>query len=151
MQLVIRYFKQVTGKTEVTMREVAQFAIKRGWPLPLPLDPLDRLAKQFSEAAREEVRQDKETGKPYRVNHAVSTVKNGEQTTFWVDLDEAKRHHVVKSAHQLREQMVGAAYQLSLDLDHWNSVNLDQEPVTVPLDLTDDVEWRKNAPESKVA
>jgi hypothetical protein len=151
MQLLIRHFKDVTGKTEITMREVAQFAVSKGWPLPVPLDPLDRLAKQFSEVAREETKYDKKTGKPYRVYHAVSTVKNGEQTTFWVDLDEAERHHVVKSAHQLREQMVGAAYQLSLDLDHWNSVNPDEEPVTVPLDLTDDVAWRKNTPQGKVA
>jgi hypothetical protein len=72
MQRLIRHYKDVTQKTEVNMHDVAQFAAGKGWPLPRPVTALDRLAKEFSQAAREEIRHDKKTGKPYRANHAIT-------------------------------------------------------------------------------
>jgi len=69
MQRIIRQFRFETGKSEVEMREVAQWAAARGWPLPEPVDPIDRLAREFSRAAREEVRRDGKTKRPYRANH----------------------------------------------------------------------------------
>jgi hypothetical protein len=38
------------------MRKVAEFAVKKGWPLPQPADPIELLSKQFSDAARLEIR-----------------------------------------------------------------------------------------------
>jgi hypothetical protein len=38
------------------MKELAKFAVREGWKLPTPADPLDILAKQFSDAAREEIK-----------------------------------------------------------------------------------------------
>lgn len=43
--------------------------------------------------------------------------------------------------------MVGDGLQLSLDADHWNRLHEDEEPIVLPMDFTDDVEWRKNAPD----
>jgi hypothetical protein len=71
--------------------------------------------------------------------------------TLWIDIDDAPRLSMLKCAVQRREQMVGDALQLSLDLDHWNSANPDEEPIQVPLDFTDDVEWRKNAPDEEAS
>ena len=85
------------------------------------------------------MRTDHETGRPYRVNHAVQTG----QMTFWVDIDEAPRKHMHKSSQMRREQMVGDALQLTYDVDHWNSVNNHEEPIDVELDFTFDVELRK--------
>jgi len=45
-----------------------------------------------------------------------------------------------------REQMVGDGLMLSYDADHWNRIHPDQEPIQIELDFTDDVAWRKNAP-----
>lgn len=142
MQKFIRYYKQVTGDKEVDMHKVAELAATMGWALPVPSDPLALLAKQFSKAARQEIRHDKRTGRPYRVNHAF--VPDGKQTTLWVDIDEAPRKHMLKSAVTRREQMVGDALQLTLDLEHWNNSNPAQEPIQLPMDLTDDVLWRLN-------
>lgn len=149
MQRLIHHYKEVTGKTEVSMHEIARFAVSKGWPLPSPIDPIERLAKDFSEAARAEIRYDKTTGKPYRANHAFSVSRDGKQLSLWIDIDEAARTPMLKSAVQRREQMVGDALQLSFDLDHWNSMHPDEEPIALPLDLTDDVEWRKNAPDEE--
>ena len=148
MQSLIRIFKEETGEKEVDMHRVAMFAMKKGWPMPKPETALDRLAKQFSIAAREEVRRDPNTGRPYRVNHAVTTWQGPKQLTFWVDIDEAPRRHVHKSFVQRREQMVGDGLQLTFDVDHWNSVNASEEPIVMPMDFTEDIAWRKNSPDA---
>jgi hypothetical protein len=150
MQTFIRYYKEVTGKKEIDMHAVAQFAASKGWLLPVPANPLDLLAKEFSQSAREETRTDSRTGRPYRANHAFSVDGTGE-TTLWIDIDEAPRKHMLKSLVQRREQMVGDGLQLSLDEDHWNLINPSEEPINLPLDLTPDVEWRKNGEDMESA
>ena len=147
MQRLIRHYKDVTGKTEINMHEVAQFAVDKGWPLPRPIAAIDRLAKEFSQAAREEIDHDAKTGKPYRVNHAITQIQGSVQQTFWIDIDEAPRHKTLKALMQYREEMVGEAVIVTNCADHWNSVNPQEEPITIPLDFTDDVSWRLNAPE----
>ena len=146
---VLRWYKDETGKTEVDMHELAKWAVGKGWPLPVPASPLDRLAKEFSKVAREEIRTDSITGKPYRANHAVTERHGNTQLTLWIDLDEAPRKGMHKSLVQRREQMVGDGLQLSLDADHWNSIHPTEEPIAVDLDFTDDVQWRKNAPDGE--
>jgi len=144
MQRLIRVYKDETGEREVDMQKVARFAVANGWPLPLPTSPIDALSKKFSDAARVEIRRDKKTGKPYRANHAIPVA--GQLTFVWIDIDEAARKPMLKSLINRREQMVGDGLQLTLDADHWNSVNLGDEPINLPMDLTLDIEWRKNAP-----
>lgn len=148
-QRMIRLYKETRGITEVDMKEVAKFAAERGWPLPSPQDPLDRLAKEFTQAARDEIRYDQVTGKPYRANHAIPTTH--EQLTFyrWIDIDEAPRAPIQKSLINRREQVVDDMVQLTLDAEHWNRIHPDEEPIEIPGDFTDDVEWRMNAPDEK--
>lgn len=147
LQKLIKLYKERTGKTSVEMHDVAKFAAELGWPLPKPKSAIDRLAEQFSAAAREEIRKDEVTGRPYRANLAVSTWHNGTQLTLWTDIDEAPRHIAHKSFVQRREQMVGDALQLTFDVTHWNRVHTSEDPIYMPLDFTDDVNWRMNAPD----
>lgn len=147
MQYLIRLYKETTGEHEVDMKKVAKFAHQRGWPLPKPKDPFDMLATEFTQAARQEFRRDPKTGKPYRANHALPVSQGGVQLTLWIDIDEAPRHQMHKSLINRREQMVGDGVQLSLDADHWNSIHEEEDPIAIPMDLTDDIEWRKNAPD----
>lgn len=144
MQGIIRHFKEVTGKREVDMREVAAWAVKRGMKLPKPVDPLDRLAEQFSRAAREETKRDPRTGRPYRVNHAVTHLQT--KFTFWIDIDEAPRKYMQKSLVQRREQTIGDIVQLTFDAEHWNNAHPAEDPIVIETDFTPDVEWRKNVP-----
>lgn len=143
-QEAIRLYKRKTGLSEVDLKEVAKFAVEQlGYKLPEPVDPLDVLAKKIAVAAREETRTDKSTGRPYRVNHAVP--KQGSQQSLWIDIDEAPRPLIQKSFIKRRDGILGDALQLSLDMDHWNSVNSTEEPILIPMDFTEDVEERKNA------
>src|SRR6266849_2209177 len=107
MRQFVRWYKQEHKKTAVTMAEVAREAIARGWKLPAPISPEERLARQFADAEREEIRYDKETKEPYRGNLALTQrLKDGTQLPLWVDTDEATRQQMVMALHKYREQML---------------------------------------------
>ena len=146
MQSIIKRYKQETGQASVDMHDVARYAVSMGWPLPKPKTALERLAEQFSGAAREEIRRDEVTGKPYRANLAVTTWQGSHQSTLWTDIDDAPRYIAHRSFQQRREQMVGDAVQLTFDVMHWNRVNEAEEPIVMEMDFNDDVQWRINSP-----
>jgi hypothetical protein len=145
-QAIIRRYREVTGNEAVDMHEVAKFAIGLGVKPPRPKTPEALLAEKFSAAAREETAKDEVTGRPYRVNVAITDWRSGEQLTFWHTLDAAPRPVAHKGLMQRREQMVGDAVSLADDADHWNRVHPDQEPIQIPLDFEFDVMLRRHAP-----
>lgn len=151
MQFIIREWKAATGNTEIDMHQVAEYAAKRGWPIPPPISGLDRLAKDFSAAAREETRQDEKTGRPYRVYHAFAPDGKQGQGMLWIDIDEAPRKIMVKSAVMRREQVIGDMVQLYLDLEHWNRKNPSESPIVLVTDVTEDVNERLAGPSESAA
>lgn len=148
-QNFIRYCRDLTGKKEISMKEVASIAARMGWRIPTPPDPLDLLAKQFSEAAGEETRQDKKTKRTYKANLAITQGSpDGTQTALWFDIDQdAPRHRMMKGLTQYREQMVGEAVIGTNTADHWNRLHPNQPPLPFETDLTLDVQIRLNAPD----
>lgn len=151
-QYLIRQWKEATGNVEIDMREVAEYAVQKGWPLPAPMTGIERLTKEFSQAAREETRQDEKTGRPYRVYHAFPPDgPNGQGTFLWIDIDEAPRKIMVKSAVMRREQVVGDMVQLFLDLEHWNRSNPKEQPIVLVTDVTEDVNERLSGPDEAAA
>lgn len=149
-QKLIRVYRDETGETEIDMRKVAEFAVRKGWPLPQPADPLDALAKLFSDAARLEIRHDIRTGNPYRANHAVPRrAVSGQMSFSWVDIDDPKTTPINMRASLVsrREQMVDDGLQLTFDMEHWNSIRPEEEHIDLPMDLTFDVELRRAARE----
>ncbi len=143
MQRLIKWYKETTGKREVDMKDVAQWAVSRGFPLPEPVDRFDRLAREFARAARQETKYDEKTGQPYRVNHVIKIKSGDQQLSLWIDIDEASRTPMVKSLILRREQMVGDGLQLTNDADHWSRINPSEEQIKMPLDFTEDIEERK--------
>lgn len=149
MQRLIRHYKDETGEIQVDMKKVAKFAELKGWPMPVPKDPLDILAAELSRAARDEIKHDSETGRPYRVNHALP-IQQGQQSLFvWIDIDEAPRHMMLKSFNLRREQMVGDGLQLSYDADHWNARHKDEQEIQLDFDFGFDIELRKHAADAE--
>jgi len=152
MRQFVRWYKHENKKTAVTMAEVAKEAIARGWKLPPPISPEERLAKQFADAEREEIRYDKNTQEPYRGNLALTArLKDGTQLSLWIDTDEATRPQMVLALHKYREQMIGEAVIGTNTAEHWNRTHPEQQPLPFPTDLADEVQWRKNAPEEGAA
>ena len=151
MQHIIVEWKKATGNVEIDMHAVAAYANKKGWPLPPAITGLERLAKDFSQAAREEMRTDSKTGQPYRVYHAYPKTGGGQGTFLWIDIDEAPRKIMVKSVGMRREQVVGDMVQLTLDLTHWNWKNPSESPIVLVTDLTEDVNERLAGGEDEAA
>lgn len=151
LQRLIRLYKEEKGEKEVDMHKVAPWLEQRGWKLPKPKTPLELLAAELSSAARDEYRQDAKTGRAYRANHAYTTTQSGQQYTLWIDIDEAPRFPMFKSLQNRREQTVGDMYQLTIDAEHWNSINPSEEPIAIEADLGPDMEWKKNAPDEDAA
>jgi hypothetical protein len=64
------------------------------------------------------------------------------------DIEDATRNQMHMSLYSRREQMVSDGVMLTYDQDHWNAVHPEEEePIQLPLDLTFDVELRKNTPD----
>lgn len=142
-QRFIRHYKEQTGESEIDMHKVAEFAKRMGWQMPRPPSDVDMLAKLFADDAQAERRYDQKTRRPYRAYQAIPSGPKQLNLFVYVDTDEATRPQMQKSAVIRREQIVSDAYNLQLDLDHWNDVHPDQEPIDLPKDLTLDVEIRK--------
>lgn len=70
-QKFIRYWQEKTGENEIDLNKVAEFALKMGWQAPPPVSAVERLAKQFKIAAKQDIRHDGKTGRSYRCYHAV--------------------------------------------------------------------------------
>ena len=143
MQRALHHYRQVTGIDEVDMLDVAKYAVEKlGMELPEPIDPVERLARQIARAAREETAKDTETGRHYRVNHAVPVEDSGQLRFRWFHIDRIPRAKMRKSLVHRRDQMIGDATMLNLDADHWNRVHRGEEPIQIPLDFEADVAER---------
>jgi hypothetical protein len=79
--------------------------------------------------------------------HALKTSHGGTQLHFFIDIEEATRMQMHVSLMSRREQMVSDGVMLTYDQDHWNTSRPTEEPIQLPLDLTFDIELRKNAPD----
>lgn len=145
-QKFIRYWMDTTGETEVDMDAVAKLAIKMGWKAPPPITEEERLAQQFKDAARQDIRHDRKTGRPYRGYHAVPKYAPDGQLRFsYIDIDEPKTKPDAfrKACVMRREQSVGDVVQLRLDQLHWNDTRPpDQQVELLPADMEFDVELK---------
>jgi hypothetical protein len=106
-------------------------------------------ARDFSTAAREVIEYDKATGKPYRVYHELKASHGGTQLHFFVDIEEATRSQMQVSLVNRREQMVSDGLTLTYDQEHRSAAHPTEEPIQLPMDLTFDIELRKNTPDDE--
>ncbi len=145
-QKFIRHWMDETGETEVDRHAVARMAQQMGWKAPPPVTEEDRLAKLFKDAARQDIRHDRRTGRPYRGYHAVPKMAADGQMMFsYIDIDDPKTKpsSFRKSCVMRREQTVDDLTQLRLDQNHWNADRApDQHVEILPGDLEFDIELR---------
>jgi hypothetical protein len=146
---IIRRYQEEKNVEEYEMPDVVQYAVDRGYKLPAPISGIEQLTRKFTQAAAEEMRIDDVTRKPYRAHHARMTMRDGKQIPLWFDMDRAGRPVVQGYATQRREHIVGEVWQLTLDLEHWSRVHPNEDPVTVPPDMTMDIELKRNVPDDE--
>jgi hypothetical protein len=135
-----------TGETEVDMHAVARMAMRMGWKAPPPITEEDRLAKVFRDAARQDIRHDKKTGRPYRGYHAVPKYADDGQLFFsYIDIDDPKTkpESFRRSCVMRREQTIDDQVALRLDQIHWNDDRpIEQHVEILPADLEFDIDIR---------
>lgn len=152
-QRFIRHWMDETGESEVDMHAVARMAMKMGWKAPAPVTEEDRLAKLFKDAARQDIRHDRTTGRPYRGYHAVPKHSADGQMVFsYIDIDDPKTkpENFRKACVMRREQTVDDQLQLRLDQVHWNDSRPDEQQVEIlPADLEFDIELRLASMDNK--
>lgn len=143
-QRFIRHYRDKMGDPAIDMHKVAEEWQRMGGAMPKPPTPLDLLAQQFAEAARDETKRSNKTGRRHRVYQAFPVTPQRD-LFHYVDIDEATRKQMLNASVLRREQMVSDGVNLTDDTDHWNASNPDKEPIQLPMDLTFDIELRKAA------
>lgn len=142
LQNIWHAFEHEHGYMPASAREAVKWGAARGMiEVPAP-DPYDKLAEDMARALREEYGTDS-MGRRYRKNHAVRVTKGGVQHTMWAIMGNAPRSHMHKAFIQRREQIVGDCVQLATDVEVYNDLNKDQQPIQMLLDFRDDVEERR--------
>ena len=111
--------------------------------MPKPQSDIELLVKQFADEAQAEHRYDDETKRPYRAYQAIPANPAQKNLFVYVDTVETNRPQMHISGVIRREQIVRDGYNLELDLDLWNRVHADEEPIVLPMDLTMDNAIRK--------
>jgi hypothetical protein len=144
LQRAWHLFERANGDLPASARAASIWAVNNGL-ISLPeVDPYDVLADEMARALREEYAKDNE-GRRYRVNHAVRVTRRGVQYTMWAMLQSAPRAHMQRAFIQRREQVVGDLVQLATDVDAYNAMHKDEEPIQLVLDFKADVEERRAA------
>jgi hypothetical protein len=143
-----RFCEDTGRKGAVDPDEVAAWAYKKKLWKPTTRDVVSRLSKDLADAWREEYRTDR-LGRRYRAKHAVRGY--GEQHTLWADMETAPRDHMERAFAQRRRQIVGDCVQLKTDVDVFNDKRPSEEPLSVVLDFTWDVEELQQKPDSEAA
>jgi hypothetical protein len=139
----IEEYQRETGRTEVDMHAVAQYAMSRGLRAPKVPSDVELLAREFSAAAREQTRVDDKTGRPYRSYHVYRQRQGDRQLFLWVDIDKAPRTKMDKSLQMRRAQMIGDAVAITDDAEHWSRMHPHEKPIQIVLDFSDDVAERR--------
>lgn len=152
-QRFIRYWKETTGETEVDMKRVSKLALEMDWKPPAAQTPEERLEKLFKIAAKQDIRHDKNTGRPYHGYHAYPKMTvEGQYVFSYIDIDDPKTRpqNFKKACVMRREQSVDDLFALFLDQTHWNETRpAEQQVEMLPADLDFDIQLRLAAMDKK--
>lgn len=144
---LILLYKLQTGITDPSMPDVAEWAELQNYKrMPKAKTPRELLAKRLSRSARQQMREDTETGFFGRANLAYQVVESGEAKVRWFDpkAPTATREKFAKARTLRREQMVGDGFQYAVDDLLWNRDHPNDPQFVLDLNITEDVMWRMN-------
>ena len=134
-QDIINDYIQETGKVEIDLVKVADWAIINGrWDKPFHLDAKKHCARALAQAAREEYYQDPQ-GRMVRTKHAART----EQGWLWSDIKSAPPQHMRLSLQQRRQSVLGDCKQLKTDCDSYNDNNPQGAQIQMTFDFNPDL------------
>ena len=146
MQQLYHRYREEVGIAPVSLRIVADWAIKNGSWKPQPGALVRQCADQMAVALREEFYTDPQ-GRRVRINHAVRTPipspsEQGEQSALWEwdDIRTATRQHMQLAFQQRRQAIVNDCLRLMTDAASFNENNLAYDPIQLTFNFTLDLE-----------
>jgi len=138
MQSIVSQYRLAGELWPAPSKSIAEWAIARGlWELPASAATA-RCAEDISRAMREEYTTDAK-GRRVRVKHPATVRRHGEQLVLWDDMRTASRDHMKVSFQQRRQQIVGDCRQLQVDVEGYNDLRTDDEPIQIIFDFTMDL------------
>lgn len=140
-QQMIKVFERYAEEVDPSPTDlgpVAEWAIANGLYRAIPRDVVRLCKEDLAESLRQHKRVDAQ-GRKYRAKRSVRTNIGGTQLNLWADADTAPRSFMEKSFAQGRKSVVNDMFQLKVDHDHYNEAHADEPPITLVLDLTDDM------------
>lgn len=127
-------YRKANGDVPATSREMADWAVKQGkYKLP-EYAAAAKCAEELSEAMRTDFTMDAH-GNRVRVMHAATRP----QGTLWDHIATASREHMELSTAQRRNGIVGEVKQLKTDIDYFNQLHRDEEPLQCSFNFTNDL------------
>lgn len=138
MQRIVAKYRLAGEPWPAASKTIAEWTMRRRlWELPKSA-ALAKCAEDISRAMREEYITDAK-GRRVRVKHPATVKVHGEQMVLWDDMRTATRQHMRVSFQQRRQQIVGDCRQLKVDVDSYNDMNADEEPIQMIFDFTMDL------------
>lgn len=138
MMRIVKDYKQVDEVWPASIREMADWAIRRGLWKPRPATIISQCAADIGRAMREERHTDRQ-GREVRTNHAARMDRDGEQMMLWADIRTADRDHMEAAFSLRRKHIVGECRSLSVDVDSFNENNNKGQPIQFRFDFTIDL------------
>jgi hypothetical protein len=142
MQKIWRLYEEEHGEEPLSIGECFAWAQRKGLWSPKPLDVAKIFNREMADALRDETRVDG-AGREYRSRHCVRKNVGGVQLSLWGDIDKVSRSFFEESVQQRRKGLVDTGYQMKMDVDHFNEYRSPEAPISLVLDLTDDVADRE--------
>ena len=138
MQRIVAQYRLAGEPWPASAKTLAGWAIRQKlWLLPESA-ALARCAEDIARAMREEYMTDAK-GRRARVKHPATVQVHGEQMVLWDDMRTATRQHMQVSFQQRRQQIVGDCRQLKVDVDCYNDMNADEQPIQMVFDFRMDL------------
>ena len=135
---IVEEYREAGGPWPARKTEMAEWAIGHElWDIPRE-GKLRVLADDLAKAMRQEYITDAD-GHRVRVKHPVEMVRYGEQGMFWGDLRTENRDFMARSTAQRRNGIVADCRQLKNDVDYFNTLHPEYDPLQLRLDFTRDV------------
>lgn len=142
LQHLWKQYIEENGEEPSSIGDCYEWAKRKNLWRPRPLDVARIFNREMADALRDETRTDA-SGRKYRARHCVRQSTGGVQLSLWGDIDTAPRDFIEKSVQQRRKGLVDYGYQMKMDVDHFNEFRAGEEPITLVLDVTEDVAERE--------
>ena len=138
MQSIVAQYRLAGQTWPAQSKTIAAWAIANSLWHMHPSVALSKCTEDVSRAMQEEFVTDRQ-GRRVRVKHPVTVRRGGEQMVLWDDMRTALREHMKRAFQQRRQQIVGDCKQLKADVDSYNNLNSDTEPLQIVFDFTMDL------------